>query len=135
MEKVKVFLDTNVVVDYFTGRMGDGIAEKIIQVGQDPHFELCISFLTAVNVMYLIGKRCNFLKADVLKKLFTILPQDAIQWDDACDMEVNDFEDAVQAACALRSGSLFAVTRDHHFSQAPIVSFTPEEFLNAVLEG
>ena len=28
MEAVKIFLDTNIVLDYFTGRMGDGFTEK-----------------------------------------------------------------------------------------------------------
>ena len=32
MEPVKVFIDTNVVLDYFTGRMGDNNAETIVQI-------------------------------------------------------------------------------------------------------
>ena len=52
MEAVKVFLDTNVVLDYYTGRMGDSIAKTIVMAGQTPQIELCISILTAVNVLY-----------------------------------------------------------------------------------
>ena len=53
MEPVKIFIDTNIVLDYFTGRMGDGQAKTIVQIGQDPKFALCISILTAINVLYL----------------------------------------------------------------------------------
>ena len=40
-----------------------------------------------------------------------------------------------QVSCALRSGCLMAITRDHHFQAAPIVAFTPDEFINAVVQG
>lgn len=132
MEKVKIFLDTNVVLDYFSGRMGDGLAEKIIQAGQNPHFELCISFLTAVNIMYVAEKLCPQLKPEILKSIFTILPQDAAQWDDAASLRMDDFEDAIQASCALRNGSYFVISRDRHFGKAPMVCFSPQEFLAAI---
>lgn len=135
MEKVKVFLDTNIVLDYFTGRMEDGLAEKIVQVGKDPHFELCISFLTAVNIMYVAKKASPQLKPEVLRSIFTILPQDATQWDDAADLHMDDFEDAIQASCALRNGSFFVVSRDRHFGKAPMVYFSPDEFLAAITEN
>lgn len=135
MEKVKVFLDTNIVLDYFTGRMMDGLAEKIVQVGKDPHFELCISFLTAVNIMYVAKKASPQLKPEVLRSIFTILPQDATQWDDAASMGMDDFEDAIQASCALRNGSFFVVSRDRHFGKAPMVCFSPDEFLAAITEN
>ena len=51
MEQVKVFLDTNIVIDYYTGRMGDGVAEKVMQVGEHPQYQLCISVLTGVNAI------------------------------------------------------------------------------------
>lgn len=132
MGKVKLFLDTNVVLDYFSGRMGDGLAAKVVNAGQDPHFELCISFLTAVNVMYFAKKLAPSLTTDVLRKLFTILPQDLQQWDDAPEMGLSDFEDALQAACALRGGCWFVITRDHHFDKAPVIKMTPQEFLDSI---
>lgn len=76
MEAVKVFLDTNVVLDYYTGRMGDSIAKTIVMAGQTPQIELCISILTAVNVLYVSRKYNSPLKAKDIAELFQILPMD-----------------------------------------------------------
>ena len=56
MERIKLFLDTNIVIDYYTGRMNDGIAEKIVQVGEHPQYQLCISILTGINTLYVLNK-------------------------------------------------------------------------------
>ena len=56
MEPVKVFLDTNIVLDYFTGRIGNDNAKTIVLSGLDPRIDLCISILTAMNVLYVSGK-------------------------------------------------------------------------------
>ena len=68
MEPVKVFIDTNVVLDYFTGRMGDNNAETIVQIGQSPQFDLCISLLSAVNVLYVTHKYAPSLKPSDIRQ-------------------------------------------------------------------
>lgn len=135
MGKVRILLDTNIVLDYFTGRMGDGNAARLVQVGRSARYEMCISFLTAVNVMYVMRKLNAEVRPSDLTRYFNILPQDASQWEDAETLEMSDFEDAVQAACALRNECYVAISRDHHFRSAPMPVFTPEEFLSIVLEG
>lgn len=133
MVPVKVFLDTNIVLDFFTGRMNDGLAAKLIQVGRSSQFEMCISFLTAINTMYIAKKLASTITPDVLTRLFTILPQDAGQWKDAAALnDVADFEDAVQISCALNNSCYIAISRDQHFTQAPMPVFTPEAFLEAI---
>jgi len=133
MGKVRVMLDTNVVLDFFTGRMNDGNAARLVQIGRSSVYEMCISFLTAVNVMYVIRKSDARLMPSDLTRYFTILPQDSAQWDSAQTLEMADFEDALQAACALRNDCFVAISRDHHFAAAPMPVFTPEEFLSLVL--
>lgn len=133
MGKVRVMLDTNIVLDFFTDRMGDGLAGKIVQIGRTSQFEMCISFLTAVNVMYVIRKTGASLFPSDLPKYFTILPQDKMQWDDAQILSLPDFEDSLQAACALHNNCYVVISRDRHFSSAPMSVLSPEEFLNAVL--
>lgn len=133
MEAVRIFLDTNIVLDYFTGRMNDDRAKIIMQIGRDyPQFELCISLLTAVNVLYVAKKYMPSLQPADLSKLFTILPQDYKQYTDAIDLGLTDFEDALQVSCALNNSSIFLITRDPHLKAAPIVCFTPQEFIEAV---
>lgn len=133
MDAVKIFLDTNIVLDYFTGRMNDDRAKTIVQIGRDyPQFELCISVLTAVKVLYVAKKYMPSLQPADLATMFTILPQDYKQYTDAIDLGLTDFEDALQVSCALDNSSMFMITRNPHLKAAPIVSFTPQEFIEAV---
>lgn len=133
MDAVKIFLDTNIVLDYFTGRMNDERAKTIVQIGRDyPQFELCISVLTAVKVLYVAKKYMPSLQPADLATMFTILPQDYKQYTDAIDLGLTDFEDALQVSCALDNSSMFMITRNPHLKAAPIVSFTPQEFIEAV---
>ena len=76
MEAVRVFLDTNIVLDFYTGRMGDGVAKTIVMAGQVPQFELCISLVTALNVLYVSRKYQCSLAARDISELFRILPMD-----------------------------------------------------------
>lgn len=132
MAKVRVLLDTNIVLDFFSGRMNDGLAARLVQVGRSTEFEMCISFLTAVNTMYVIKKLDGQIEPSDLTKFFTILPQDSLQWSDASMLGMGDFEDAVQASCALHNECYIAISRDHHFDCAPMSVLTPEQFLSAI---
>ena len=133
MEPIRIFLDTDVVIDYFTGRLRDDNALNIMRIGELPCYELNISFLTAVNTMYVAQKLCPQLKPSVLTELFNILPQTTNQWKKAQSLEMPDFEDALQISCAIDSGCDIFITRDRHFSAAPVKTYSPEEFLNLVL--
>ena len=136
MEPVKVFIDTNVVLDYFTGRMGDNNAETIVQIGQSPQFDLCISLLSAVNVLYVTRKYAPSLKPSDIARMFTILPQDYQQYCNAQTYDLDDFEDAVQIACASQNGCKAIVSRDRQLLELSSISYpaiySPEEFINAV---
>ncbi len=135
MEPIKVFVDTNIVLDYYTGRMGDDIAGTIVLTGQTPQFELCISILTAINVLYVSDKYNCALKASDIPKLFHILPMDYQQYSDAQSLNITDFEDALQIVCAQNSGCRAIVTRDKALLECGIRSpllLSPEEFLHKV---
>ena len=134
MEAVRVLLDTNIVLDFFTGRMGDGMATKLVQIGRSGRYEMCISFLTAINTMYVAKKAGAQLEASDISSVFTILNQDASQWNEAQNLELSDFEDATQAACALSNNCFICISRDHHLNKAPMAVFSPSEFLSAVLD-
>ena len=135
MEAVKVFLDTNVVLDYYTGRMGDSIAKTIVMAGQTPQIELCISILTAVNVLYVSRKYNSPLKAKDIAELFQILPMDYQHYCEAQSIDINDFEDALQICCARQSGCKVMVTRDKELldgGSASALILSPEEFLQRI---
>lgn len=137
MESVKLFIDTNIVLDYFTGRMNDGYAKTIIQLGQNPQFELCISVLTAVNTLY-VSRKYAALKPSDISRLFQILQQDYRQYCHAQTLDIDDFEDALQVACAIENECRVIVTRDLHLLDSNIHSpiiLSPEEFVRQVTKN
>lgn len=132
MGKIKVLLDTNIVIDYFTGRMGDGTAERIVAIGQSPEYELVISMLTAINTMY-VAKKCPQLTPQLLENIFHIEPQTYGQWEMAKKLQdISDFEDAMQIACAVETGCTVIISRDRHFRNSPITAMEPLSFVEMV---
>ena len=135
MEQVKVFLDTNIVIDYYTGRMGDGVAEKVMQVGEHPQYQLCISVLTGVNAIYVLSKFSNIVSLSTLLRHFEILPMTKTQWEAAAKMGIEDSEDALQLSCAEDNGCRILLTRDRHLLESETMFtkvFSPEDFLRRI---
>ncbi|MGM9767413.1 MAG: putative toxin-antitoxin system toxin component, PIN family [Candidatus Cryptobacteroides sp.] len=135
MEQIKVFVDTNIVLDYFYDRMRDGWAKTIVLVGQESKYEVCISILTAINVLYIAKKYETRVNPDDIARIFRILPQDYGQYCNAQTINIDDFEDALQLACAVSGGCRAFVTRDRHLLDADIRSIlvlSPEEFIEKI---
>ena len=135
MEQIKVFVDTNIVLDYFYDRMRDGCAKTIVLVGQESMYEMCISILTAINVLYITKKYETRVSPDDIARLFRILPQDYEQYSYAQTIDIDDFEDAMQLACAVGGGCRAFVTRDRDLLDSDIRSiqiFSPEEFIEII---
>ena len=135
MEKVKIFLDTNVVIDYYTGRMGDGVAEKVMQVGENSQYQLCISILTGVNVIYVLSKFGHIVNMSTLSRHFEILPMTKNQWEEAATMKIDDSEDALQLSCARDNRCRIVVTRDRQLLDSDIMFIrvlAPEDFIRQV---
>lgn len=135
MEPVRIFIDTNVILDYLTGRMDDGNAKTIVQVGRNPKYKLCISILTAVNVLYISRRYAPSLQPSDISGLFEILPMDFQQYCNAQTLETDDFEDALQVECASKNGCRVIVSRDRHLLDSGIqfpAILSPEEFLRQI---
>ena len=135
MEQIKVFVDTNIVLDYFYDRMRDGCAKTIVLVGQESMYEMCISILTAINVLYITKKYEARVNPDDIARLFRFLPQDYEQYSYAQTIDIDDFEDAMQLACAVGGGCRAFVTRDRDLLDSDIRSiqiFSPEEFIERI---
>lgn len=132
MEKIKIFLDTNILVDYFSGRMHDGNALKIMQVGRTPQYELCTSLLSAVNTVYLRKYFNPDFRPSDIEKIVRIFPQSIDSWKTALKVPVSDFEDCLQITEAIRYGCVAIITRDHVYHNAPLKVYSPEDFLSLV---
>lgn len=120
---MKVFLDTNILLDLFLERSGFEEAAQLLQEGEDGKVELYCSFLTMANLAFILRKTVS--SARLVPTLFQIsslikvLPMEEAQLSDAYRIDGPDFEDILQAVCAANGGCSCIVTRnlsDYRFS-------------------
>lgn len=137
---MKVFIDTNVIVDFCTARepfFRD--AAIIIDMARDGLIEMVVSSLTFVNVAYVMRK--HYPKAEVLRKINALM--------DICDIsainrstlrnaiksEARDFEDAIQFFSLKEHNVDVIITRDcEGFKDFEASIATPQEFLKNCID-
>lgn len=74
------------------------------------------------------GDSREFLR--VLSELLSIVPVDKAVLERAITMEIEDYEDAIQIACAEDCRADFIVTRDvRGYKKSPVKALTPSEYL------
>lgn len=130
----KVFLDTNILMDFVDNREKREYAETIIELGRIGHILLFASHLSYANMGYILRKRSQEERYRMIRnarKVVTVLPCDDAQLDAALANPVKDYEDMLQYQCALAGGCDVIVTNNkrdfHEFCQLPFQ--TAEEFL------
>lgn len=127
---MKVFLDTNILLDIAGNREYAQQGKLIYQLGTEGAIEICASYLTFANLNYILRDRPRAERYNILRILYkglTVLPCDAHQLNTALNhKDVRDFEDLLQYQCAVASGCDVLVTnntRDYQeFSQIPFMS-------------
>jgi len=131
---MRVFLDTNILLDYGLDRDGADYAENILQLGKDGLIELYASYLSYANMGYIlrhhpVAERYELVR--MMRQPVVVLPCDANQLDAGLLTEVKDFEDMLQYQCALAADCDVVVTNNkkdfHEFCRIPFL--TSEEFL------
>lgn len=131
---MKVFLDTNILLDYGLDREKADFAGGILQLGKDGLIELYASYLSYANMGYIlrhhpVAERYELVR--MMRQPLFVLPCDANQLDAGLLTEVKDFEDMLQYQCALAAGCDVVVTNNkkdfHEFYRIPFL--TSEEFL------
>ena len=132
---MKVFIDTNVVLDVLAKRpefYDDAAAIwSLCEQGRITGF---IAAVSGTNIYYIIRKLSDHrtaMKAMVqLRDIFTLATCDGQVMTQAIDARMPDFEEAVQYFSALHAGAELLVTRNpKHFPRAAIPVVTPKEFL------
>lgn len=131
----KVFLDTNVVLDFVLSREGEQEAMDIFQMGEDGQVDLVVSFLTMANVAYIARKHRTkeelYLYLRELSSLFHILSMDESQYQEALATITPDFEDMLQYICAKNESCDVIITNNtKHFAFSKIPVLTPTQFLS-----
>ena len=131
---MKVFLDTNILLDFGLDRERADFAGGILQLGKDGLIDLYASYLSYANMGYILRDRPTPERYELVRMMrqpVIVLPCDANQLDAGLNTEVKDFEDMLQFQCALAAGCDVVVTNNkkdfHEFCSLPFL--TSEEFL------
>ena len=135
---MKVFVDTNVVLDFLLKRedfFED--ARMIMALGYNKRCDLYMSSFS--NIAYIARKQ---LKGDALyecfseiRELLSVSPVTQVELDQAILLRASDFEDALQYNSAKTVGAdciLTRNTKDFQFSE--IVILTPSEFVKKMMQ-
>jgi predicted nucleic acid-binding protein len=135
---VKLFLDTNVLLDVLADRepfaADAAFVLSVVERGDARGF---IAAHTATTLFYLLHRALGLRKAnraltDVLK-LVEVIPVDHDRLLQALAMNWKDFEDAVQAACAAKAEVDYLVTRNvSDFSASDLDIVTPTQLVAAL---
>ena len=133
--KKRIFLDTNIVIDYLANRQP--FAEDAYQIfiqSEMPDIELCISALSFTTIYYVLRKECGHQQLlellEKLRSLVIVLPTGNDVIKKALESKFSDFEDAVQYYTAIAGASDSIITRnvkDYTLSQIEVL--TPAQFL------
>lgn len=131
----KVFLDTNIVIDYISDRGKFSLwAAKIFQLGEMGEFKICLSDLSIVNTAYFLRKHLGgegmYEVLDMLHRSAIITDMGAEVFEKALATRGKDFEDAMQYFSAIKHNADCIVTRNvKDFPSTYIPVMTPEELL------
>lgn len=130
----KVFVDTNVVLDFVMEREGASVAQRLLEMGERAEVDLGYSFLSVANTAYVVGHAQT--KEDVNKviaelcRVLRVLSMDERQLKAALAWPTIDFEDNLQYQCAKAHGYDVIVTNNiRHFPFADIEIMTPRQFI------
>ena len=132
---MRVLLDTDVVLDVIMARAPFAKeAAELFDLSEQGLFEAYVSAITPLNVFYVArkAKPAGDLRQAIEQLLRTVrvgsIDQSVLLA--AFALPFNDYEDAVQNACATASGVDAIVTRNlDDYKNATLPVFSPTEFL------
>ena len=115
----RVFLDTNILIDYIQARAGGDDAKQLIMRGRDGEVSLYASFLTFANMAYILNGKADIYELfAMLTGFITVLPMDGDQLQAALNQPAKDFEDMLQYQCAKVAGCDIIITGNkRHFTE------------------
>ena len=135
---MRVVIDTNVIIDAFASREPWNVdAENIILLISQEKLEAVICASAITDIYYICNKifHDKIRTRQVIKALFNIFTITDIKkkdLQDALDLNVDDFEDAVISVCAKRTGCQYIITRNNDdYKNSPVPAITPEQFLSS----
>ncbi|MBQ8705316.1 MAG: PIN domain-containing protein [Paludibacteraceae bacterium] len=133
----KVFLDTNILIDYLASRRDYVAASTIVTMARDGNFCLLVSSLSFATASYIMNAHHKKTNAEIVAmfaefvKMCNVTPVDSLIVDEAIASRFYDFEDAMQYYSAIREGADAIITRNSSdFGAAEIEVYEPQQFLD-----
>ena len=135
--KKKVFLDTNILIDFFASRRDYISASTIVTMAKEGRFQLLVSSLSFATASYIMNAHHRKTNAEIVAmfaefvKMCNVTPVDSLVVDEAIASRFQDFEDAMQYYSAVREGADAIITRNaSDFGAAQIAVYEPKAFLD-----
>ena len=132
---MKVFIDTNILIDFLAAR--EPFAEEamaLFQLADNDEIELMVSDLTIINTIYILRRMHYGLSEiydslDNIRPLLTITSMGATVVDRCLQHRSDDFEDEMQYFSAIDANADYIITRNKkNFDFGDSAVMTPQEF-------
>ena len=132
---MRVFLDTNVILDLIQRRVGYDDAALIMQKSENGEYSLYTSSLSMVNIAYILRKYYRgeslYHLLEELGDIIGVITVSSEAYHKALQSRALDFEDAIQLFSAIESDMDCIVTRNvQDFISDKLPIYTPFDFLN-----
>ncbi len=135
---MKVFLDTNVMLDFLGERkLFFKPAEIIVNLADIGELTICVSALSFATCNYFLGKEFGLViakeKISKFKIISEIVALDEMIIEKSLTSNFSDFEDGLQYFSAVKANCKHIITRDSKdFKNSEIPTLTPKEFLASI---
>ena len=138
----KVFLDTNILIDYLSQR--EGFFEPtalVFQLGKRNKCRLLVSSLSFATASFILQAHYKLPQGEVVEmfaqivKMCHITTVDSQTVNESIISPFNDFEDAMQYFSALRESAQYIITRNiRDYAGSAIQVFEPLSFLKSFVK-
>ena len=134
----KVFLDSDVIIDFLTNRLPFSIAAKqVFYFGKEKKIALYTSAIVLSNIFYIVSKMENekqaLQKINDLLTLLQITTTSQSTVNEAKNSKFTDFEDALQNFSAIEFDIQILCTRNiKDYKNSSIAILTPNELVVSV---
>lgn len=135
---MKILVDTNIILDIILERQPFfARSAQVLQTALQSNIKVYITATTVTDLYYIVRKaKDKELALNFIKELLDFVDVSAVDKSvilQALQLDMTDFEDAIQASSAKSEAIQIIVTRNEvDFAHSDLTVYTPESFLNNV---
>ena len=128
---MKIFLDTNIFLDFALDRGHADEAEHILNAIESGQFTAYVADITLVNIAYVARKQKESNKRLLyfITKYFTVVGAENREFEQALALDNRDLEDNVQVVLAEKMTCQMIITNDLSFPKEKITVISSVDFV------